>query len=267
MQKCLICMEKLAPPRAPVRIVRGDACGHPYCLSCLRTYFHYKVEDGVYHIRCPAEGCSFRYSESDCRKILGPSMLIVEDQATRKKCQQTWERLKEFMRRKHNGHLVAVLRHAMQMAAASAASSTSNSTALDAATPAASSSVSAASSPLNQAAPVDEQCTDDGSQHFGAWALQSCQACPSCNVIVRKEEGCDHISCTCGSDFCYGCGAPMDGAGVRSNCLCNQTTRKSQMRLGLWLRKWKQINLEEEPASADVDRAEPPSHESVEAAA
>ncbi|XP_077230492.1 E3 ubiquitin-protein ligase RSL1-like [Tasmannia lanceolata] len=31
--------------------------------------------------------------------------------------------------------------------------------------------------------------------------------CPSCNFYVEKKEGCQHITCRCGSQFCYKCGS------------------------------------------------------------
>ena len=35
---------------------------------------------------------------------------------------------------------------------------------------------------------------------------QGWKACPSCAHIVSKLEGCNHIRCRCGTEFCYGCG-------------------------------------------------------------
>lgn len=32
------------------------------------------------------------------------------------------------------------------------------------------------------------------------------QRCPNCKFIVEKTEGCLHISCRCGVEFCYACG-------------------------------------------------------------
>lgn len=30
--------------------------------------------------------------------------------------------------------------------------------------------------------------------------------CPSCNMVVERSEGCNHVKCRCGTDFCYSCG-------------------------------------------------------------
>ena len=31
--------------------------------------------------------------------------------------------------------------------------------------------------------------------------------CPECRRMVEREEGCNHMGCRCGCEFCYGCGA------------------------------------------------------------
>jgi predicted RNA-binding Zn-ribbon protein involved in translation (DUF1610 family) len=36
------------------------------------------------------------------------------------------------------------------------------------------------------------------------------QRCPSCRMLVEKEEGCNHITCHCGRHFCYRCGKVVD---------------------------------------------------------
>jgi len=32
-----------------------------------------------------------------------------------------------------------------------------------------------------------------------------CKACPHCGVMVEKSSGCDHITCSCGSHWCFAC--------------------------------------------------------------
>ncbi|EXJ88448.1 hypothetical protein A1O1_05378 [Capronia coronata CBS 617.96] len=35
--------------------------------------------------------------------------------------------------------------------------------------------------------------------------------CPGCKNLVEKTEGCNHMICECGTDFCYRCGTKQDG--------------------------------------------------------
>jgi ariadne-1 len=34
--------------------------------------------------------------------------------------------------------------------------------------------------------------------------------CPRCKYWVEKNQGCNHMKCRCGADFCYLCGQFMD---------------------------------------------------------
>jgi hypothetical protein len=37
-----------------------------------------------------------------------------------------------------------------------------------------------------------------------------CKQCPKCKRWVEKNKGCDHITCPCGTHFCYNCGQLRD---------------------------------------------------------
>jgi len=38
------------------------------------------------------------------------------------------------------------------------------------------------------------------------WLKSHARPCPDCHVIVSRSEGCDHMTCVCGTRFCYACG-------------------------------------------------------------
>ncbi|KAG9003806.1 hypothetical protein FRB93_010822 [Tulasnella sp. JGI-2019a] len=40
---------------------------------------------------------------------------------------------------------------------------------------------------------------------------QQWRRCPSCRVIVELTQGCNHITCTCRSEFCFRCGSDWRG--------------------------------------------------------
>ena len=41
------------------------------------------------------------------------------------------------------------------------------------------------------------------------WVKQNGQICPGCSYGVQRSEGCFHISCHCGTHFCYECGTQL----------------------------------------------------------
>jgi len=72
------------------------------------------------------------------------------------------------------------------------------------------------------------------------WILTSCQVCPNCHVIARREDGCNHIVCRCGCHLCFGCGVPyevldhLNAPGHAYRCSCTEESDE-QASLGQWL--------------------------------
>ena len=62
--------------------------------------------------------------------------------------------------------------------------------------------------------PDDEGC---GVSALQALAIcEEWQTCPGCNTVVELNFGCNHITCRCGTQFCYLCAAPW------KTCTCPQ---------------------------------------------
>jgi hypothetical protein len=49
----------------------------------------------------------------------------------------------------------------------------------------------------------------------------SFRRCPACRSWVERNEGCQHINCKCGTDFCYSCGNEFDKDPCRRRELWN----------------------------------------------
>ncbi len=45
-----------------------------------------------------------------------------------------------------------------------------------------------------------------GGEDLAQWAAGKTQACPRCFALVERSEGCNHMSCRCGAQFCWVCG-------------------------------------------------------------
>eukprot|EP00438_Fugacium_kawagutii_P036022 Skav225102 [mRNA] locus=scaffold3924:9557:11723:- [translate_table: standard] len=64
-----------------------------------------------------------------------------------------------------------------------------------------------------------------------AWLLSESQPCPQCLTLVRREEGCLHVFCRCGCDFCFGCGGPQ------ARCICHHMEKPNgSLVFAAWLR-------------------------------
>lgn len=48
--------------------------------------------------------------------------------------------------------------------------------------------------------------------------------CPGCKNLVERTEGCDHMACQCGTEFCYKCGAERDFSAT--GCVCDANARR-----------------------------------------
>lgn len=56
---------------------------------------------------------------------------------------------------------------------------------------------------------------------------KSWRKCPNCKMCVEKSEGCLHITCRCGFEFCYMCGSQWDKSHV--GCSRGQEYETSQL--------------------------------------
>jgi len=56
-----------------------------------------------------------------------------------------------------------------------------------------------------------------------SWLKDNARPCPECHVIVSRSEGCDVMTCVCGTKFCYACGF--------KSCQCRT---KKELRSDIW---------------------------------
>lgn len=53
---------------------------------------------------------------------------------------------------------------------------------------------------------LNHKCSDKSKYEAWLRLLNHSTPCPNCRTFIEKTGGCDHISCKCGTEFCYGCG-------------------------------------------------------------
>ncbi|KAF5009882.1 hypothetical protein FDECE_3933 [Fusarium decemcellulare] len=63
---------------------------------------------------------------------------------------------------------------------------------------------------------VDWKC-DECNVPGGDGKTITARECPGCGVVTQKVGGCDHISCPCGTHWCFACGKGMDADSIYSH--------------------------------------------------
>lgn len=250
-QECSICLEELKDPVCYVVVANESwenrRCQHRFCRGCLRMHIRSRLDDGAWNVRCPGERCHYLLIEADLRKVFSAGEKAPDGD-------EVMQRYQALRSQGHGDHLRRVLRHVATRAAAAPGPevTAAETAALGEATVEDGPAGSTASAAELQRALPEQRLEERGElspsegeeapttsvrelgealdENFEDWAAGACQACPVCLVIVRKETGCDHIRCRCGTSFCYGCGAPYGG----SQCICGVAASHGA-RLAQWL--------------------------------
>jgi len=226
--ECGICFDPIGDQRHRFQNVSNHSWSHRrcshlrnFCSGCLHGHVASRLSDNSWNIRCPfvsqkGERCAYVLVETDLKTILNrPEDKTLLVQYERLRMADHGEYLREILSSDSLSH--------------SGNDSDSNSTQLD----------------------TSEGDCDSQRGGFEHWAGSSCQACPRCLVVVRKETGCDHMVCRCGTEFCFKCGGPYSEA-VGPPCVCSAMVKGGCTQLGFWLRFYhrldgdKQVKLENE---------------------
>lgn len=191
---CGICLENIES----CEMFKNDTCSHSFCNSCTSRHIEAKIQDKLKQIPCPAINCRAMLNFNACRQII-PDDTLVE-----------WDEL-----------LCAALIPESQKLYCPF----SNCSALLV------NDLEVVISEVKCVACRRSFCA----KCLVPWHIKlSCkkfqklarqgrknerilrtlaernlwQKCPRCRMYVEKIEGCMHINCWCGYDFCYECGLP-----------------------------------------------------------
>ncbi|KAM0847208.1 hypothetical protein ACQ4PT_055165 [Festuca glaucescens] len=192
---CKICMDAV-PPSDAHSASRG--CGHAFCATCLTGYIRVKIQDRVADVRCPEDGCSSILDPELCR-----GMLPVE-------AFEAW---------------CAVMCESMVVGAnkvycpfkdcsAMMVDDVGGGDVAESECPSCKRLFCARCSvPWHAGVGCAEYeqlaVGDRGKEDLAVMEMakgEKWKRCPQCMFLVQKSDGCVHITCRCGFEFCYGCG-------------------------------------------------------------
>ncbi|CAL0313610.1 unnamed protein product [Lupinus luteus] len=214
LESCSICCED-----RPLPTMMTMKCSHKFCSHCLRTYVDGKVQSCQVPIRCPQPGCKYCISSTECRSFLP----FTSFESLEKALAET-----NFL---HSDRIYcpfpncSVLLDPRECLSARASSSTQSDNScvqcpvcqrficVDCKVP----WHSSMSCEEFQNLPEEEKDATDITLHHLA-QNKRWKRCQQCRRMIELSHGCYHMTCWCGHEFCYSCGAEYrDG---QQTCQC-----------------------------------------------
>ncbi|KAL4491940.1 hypothetical protein ABPG72_008361 [Tetrahymena utriculariae] len=190
--KCEICLEQMTDQQFwPLQ------CRHQFHRDCLQQYFNVKIKDRSFPLKCPNESCKQEVDYSDIKEIL---------------TKQEFQKYEEFSLNNYIDSNLEELSWCPSAGCKYAFVLEENQTLLIC--------------PLcrkkfcltckcefhkNQTCKEYQisNTYDDQDKRFEQFVRgQKFKQCINCKMWVERNQGCDHMTCRCGCQFCYKCGGP-----------------------------------------------------------
>jgi hypothetical protein len=196
--ECLICFGETQMEEG----MRIRACGHFYCLDCMREYVDGAVKDRRYPVTCPVPDCRLAISSPECMGLLAPeqqaALASMETEAA------VGQGVRLYCPNARCSKLLIA-------------------------------DDKRADTPLPCPYCGERLCANCGVTWHAGMTCQAYQArpdalssaedralmelgkkegmkrCPACGVMVQRTMGCAHMKCRCGAAFCYCCGKQKGG--------------------------------------------------------
>ncbi|KAF8039788.1 hypothetical protein BT93_B2105 [Corymbia citriodora subsp. variegata] len=211
-ETCVICLEDTDVSQ----IFVVDGCLHRYCFPCMRQHVEVKLLHGIVP-RCPHEGCKSDLSVSSCSTFLTPKLIEMMTQRLKEASIPVTEKIYCPY------PTCSALMSKTEASECSATSGVARSGArkcikchrlfcINCKVPWHSSLTCSAYKVLHPLPPAeDAKLKSLASQNL--W-----RQCIKCNHMIELSEGCFHMTCRCGYEFCYNCGAEWKNK--KPTCSC-----------------------------------------------
>ncbi|KAH7440617.1 hypothetical protein KP509_03G001900 [Ceratopteris richardii] len=215
---CPICMEW----KKKVEMFEVSQCHHGFCLSCIIQHVEVKVQAAQVPVQCPQENCSQTLSLSQCQSFLSQKWFdllkkrIIEASmpeservyCPRPKCSALMHRKDLLASREGTSSLSS-----FTFVAPSKCVECSGLFCIDCLVP----WHAFMSCEQYQRLPMFFR----GSEDILLYKLaekQKWQRCGNCRQMIELKDGCYHITCWCGHEFCYLCGKAWKSK--KQTCQC-----------------------------------------------
>lgn len=205
-ETCIICLED----RAISQMLLVDGCQHRYCSSCLKQHSQAKLSQGMLP-GCPHEGCKTELKFEYCRKFLPREALDLMSQRIKEatvpvteKVYCPYPRCSTLMSRTEVC--------AINNVGGCRCMNCYGLFCVNCKVPW-HSNMSCFHYKNLHPYPSSEEVKLKTLATRKQW-----RQCEKCNNMIELKEGCNHISCRCGHEFCYTCGAEWKNK--QATCKC-----------------------------------------------
>ncbi|XP_060972220.1 E3 ubiquitin-protein ligase RSL1 [Cannabis sativa] len=199
---CPICTE----PKTTREMFRNDNCSHSYCSDCIGRYVVLKIQDNISMVKCPHPNCRGVLEPQLCRSIVPEQVFGRWENAL---CESLILGAKKIycpfkdclaMMVVDDGEMSVTVSECPgchRLFCAQCNVSWHEGTECGEFQRV---SGKSGSTKISSSEKEDKMVLELAKKK--QW-----RRCPSCCFFVEKTEGCLHISCRCGNEFCYGCGS------------------------------------------------------------
>ncbi|CAI9267632.1 unnamed protein product [Lactuca saligna] len=191
---CEICMDTKSSSEM---FSNATVCGHPYCSDCISGHVSAKIKENMTSVKCPDPKCKEVIGPEHCRAIVPKEVLERWEEAL---CESLILGSEKFY---------CPFKDCSVMLVDDGGESVTSSECPNCHRLFCAQCKVAWHSEMDcnefQSLNEDERNPED-IMLMQLAKSKEWRRCPSCNIIVEKQDGCHRISCRCGNHFCYGCG-------------------------------------------------------------
>ncbi|PSR89993.1 E3 ubiquitin-protein like [Actinidia chinensis var. chinensis] len=213
-ENCVICVED----RDVSQMFSVDGCLHRYCFSCMKQHVEVKLLHGMVP-KCPHEGCNSDLEIDSCRKFLTLKLVAIMYQRMKEDSIPVTEKVYcPYPKCSALMSKVEVLEHSKKMFVIVEPSGLRKCTkcgglfCINCKVPW-HKKMSCLSYKRENPTPLAEDAKLKTLADRNLW-----RQCVKCNHMIELAAGCYHMTCRCGYEFCYTCGAEWKNK--KATCTC-----------------------------------------------
>ncbi|KAK6235369.1 Ribonuclease H domain - like 10 [Theobroma cacao] len=213
-ETCVICLEDTDHGC----MFSVDGCMHRYCFSCMKQHVEVKLLHGMVP-KCPHENCKSELNVDSCKKFLTPKMIETFKQHLKEasipvgdKVYCPYPRCSALMSRSEVSEYTKDVLVGAERSGASKCLKCHSLFCINCKVPW-HSNMTCLDYKRKNPNPPAEDLKLKSLATMNLW-----RQCVKCNHMIELSEGCHHMTCRCGYEFCYNCGAAWRDK--KATCSC-----------------------------------------------